>query len=121
LQGWRPARTSLAGRASQPIEQLAALKDAGSAPARLMCPALVGREADCTMAAPRRHWKLTTPRSVEAGLPGAGTSVKLRPAWRADPAAPTKTKPLAAPAPRSTQCLVVALRYCRRKLIYIAS
>src|SRR5437763_409207 len=104
------------GRSTQPTEQVAALKLDGSAPARLVWPAVVARETEARIIEPRRHWNVTTPRSVVAGLPAGGISWKLHPACRADLADPTATNPEAAPPARSTQRAgVPARRYCRRK------
>src|ERR1700722_4089928 len=100
------------------MTHVAALKFAGSAPARLVWPTAVVRAAERTTVLPWRHSKSTTPRSVTAASPAAGFSSKLVPPWRADIAPPTARKPELAPLDRSTHCLLV-FRYCRRKLMYI--
>src|SRR5436190_16644466 len=110
------SRPIAVARSTRPTEQVAALKLDGSAPARLVWPAVVAREIEARIIEPRRHWNATTPRSVVAGLPAGGISWKLHPAWRADLADPTATNPDAAPPARSTQRTgVPARRYCRRK------
>src|SRR5436309_14913284 len=84
----------------------------------LVCPALVGRSADHSTVPPRRHWKSTTPRSVNGDVPR--TSLKLVPSCRVEAPVPTaRNGDLALAA--STHCLVLELRYCRRKLMYIRS
>src|SRR5271165_1146963 len=103
------------------MTQVAALYSAGSAPARLRCPAAAGCAPDARIVLPRRHWKSTTPRSVTAGLPATGFSSKLVPPWRAEAPLPTATKPELAPLERFTQLLVALSRYCRRKLMYMLS
>ena len=62
----------------------------GSAPARLVCPAVVGTVAVCSTVAPLRHWKMTSPRRVYAGLPrGLGElEAATRPGARAVPSRP---------------------------------
>src|SRR5438128_7212165 len=104
------------------MAQVAALKLGGSAPARLVWPAVVAREIEARTSEPRRHWNVTAPRSVVAGLPAGGISWKLHPAWCAERADPTFTNPEAAPPPRSTQRTgAPARRYCRRKRMNSAS
>ena len=79
---------------------------------------MVGREADSSTVEPLRHWKVTTPRRFEDGPPAMGASWKLQPPWRAEDASPTAMKLELAPV-RSTHLLLLALRYCRAKLMYI--
>ena len=75
----------------QPIRQLAALKPAGSAPARLLCPG--GRRPlvrlQDRLAAPPLEGD--DPAQRRGRLAAAGTSWKLRPPWRTELPAPTYT------------------------------
>jgi hypothetical protein len=103
---------------AQPMTQVAALKFAGSAPARLLCPTADVRVADSTTVLPWRHSKSTTPRSVTGGWPCTGFRSNVAPPWRAEAPLPTATKLALAPLATSSHCLC-AFKYCRRKLMYI--
>ena len=103
---------------AQPMTHVAALKFAGSAPARLLCPTVDVRVADSITVLPRRHWKSTTPRSVTGGWPFTGFKSNVAPPWRAAAPLPTATKLGLAPLATSTHSLC-AFKYCRRKLMYI--
>src|SRR5450759_2941947 len=101
--------------------QVPALNPRGSAPARLVWPAVVGLVAVLTMVVPRRHWKTTVPRSLNARLEAPRANWKLRPACRATSAEPTFCKPESPPWLRFTQRFAARSKYWTRKRMYMTS